>query len=153
MVDGTFQVLTVPSSSTFTISRSPTQATSSTSASMNGGNAELIYYINIGPAAVGTGFGIGGSAREGSALASPCLRHRTGTPITATDWTTDNWGSILLACPANGGIRGRRMKVVTQNAGLVSGAPIFQFRYLRCHAPANPGGVWLCINSTAARTP
>jgi hypothetical protein len=29
---------------------------------------------------------------------------QTGTPITATDWTSDNWREILLACPANGGI-------------------------------------------------
>jgi hypothetical protein len=29
---------------------------------------------------------------------------RTGTPIATTDWTLDNWGSILLACPLNGPI-------------------------------------------------
>ena len=122
-VVGTLQVLTAPSSSTFTIS-GPTQATSSTSASMNGGNAQLIYYINIGPAAVGTGFGIGGFGSGGFGSGA-VPSSQTGTPITATDWTTDNWGSILLACPANGGIYQWAPDEGLQNAGLVSGAPIF----------------------------
>ena len=32
---------------------------------MNGGNAELIYYIAIGPPSAGTGFGLGGFGAGG----------------------------------------------------------------------------------------
>ena len=79
------------------------QASSSGSFSMNGGNVQLVYYINIGPPATGQGYGLGGygSGGYGTGVTGG---QQTGTAITATDWTSDNFGEILLACPANGGV-------------------------------------------------
>lgn len=56
-------------------------ANASGSFSMNGGNAGFTYYLATGnyPA-----------------------NETTGTPLAASDWTMDNWGTILLACPVNG---------------------------------------------------
>lgn len=46
----------------------------------NGGNAQFIYYL-----------GTGVNSFE-----------QTGTAVTASNWSLDNWGHILLACPENG---------------------------------------------------
>jgi hypothetical protein len=64
----------------------------------NGGLAQYIYYNGIGPLAANSGYGVGGygSGGYGSGI-PPSLG--TGTPIVAVDWTLDNWGETLLACP------------------------------------------------------
>lgn len=76
----------------------PELATSSTSFSMNNGSAELTYYIAAGPQATTAGYGTGtyGDGGYGTGVAGPS---GAGTPITAIDWTSDNWGEIYLACP------------------------------------------------------
>ncbi len=75
-------------------------ATSSTSGHINGNLARYTYGFGIGAIAAGTGYGVGayGSGGYGTGTAiSPSL----GTPIAADDWTLDNWGEILIACPIN----------------------------------------------------
>ena len=74
-------------------------ATSSTSAYMNGGNARYIYSKGTGGAVAGTGYGYGtydggdyGTGNGGGVAPG------TGDKIPSTDWTLDNWGEILLAC-------------------------------------------------------
>lgn len=99
---GTYTVATVPTANTFTITGSNV-ATSATSGSMNGGAAQLLYYISLGPLAAGTGYGVGGYGVGGYGSGSTAVS-QTGTPITSTDWTLDNWGEIVLACPRGGGI-------------------------------------------------
>lgn len=78
-------------------------ASSTTSAFMNSGNAEIKYYIALGPAAAGTGYGIG-TYGSGSYSTGTSGTAQTGTTITPNDWTHDNWGSIALSCPEGGGI-------------------------------------------------
>lgn len=78
-------------------------ASSTTSGFMNGGDAEILYYIALGPVAAGTGYGIGGYG-SGSYSTGTSGAVQTGTTITATDWTHDNWGSVALSCPEGGGI-------------------------------------------------
>ena len=69
----------------------------------NGGNARYIYYNGIGPLPANSGYGVGGYGTGGYGSGTPPASG-TGTAITATDWTLDNWGETLLACPLNGPI-------------------------------------------------
>lgn len=69
----------------------------------NGGKVEFVYYIGIGPPAANAGYGVGGygTGGYGSGVVPTAA---TGTPITTADWTLDNWGETLLACPLNAAI-------------------------------------------------
>jgi hypothetical protein len=69
----------------------------------NGGNARYVYYNGIGPLQANSGYGVGGYGVGGYGSGTPPASG-TGTPITTTDWTLDNWGETLLACPLNGPI-------------------------------------------------
>lgn len=122
-IDGLYSALTITSANAFTILLN-TQATASSSFSMNAGLARLVYYIALGPAATGVGFGVGGFGLGGFGT-GVVPSSQTGTPITATDWTTDNWGEILLACPENGGIYYWEPSGGFVNARLISSGPIF----------------------------
>ena len=76
-------------------------ATSSTSGSINGGNAHFIYSFGIGAIPPGTGFGIGGFGSGGFGVGT-AITPSLGTAIPASNWTLDNYGEDLLACPDNG---------------------------------------------------
>jgi hypothetical protein len=121
-INGSYTV-TVTDANDFTILAN-SQATASSSFSMNGGNAQLVYYIAIGPPAVGSGYGLGGYGLGGYGTGS-VGSVQTGTEITATDWTQDNFGEILLACPAGGGVYQFDPTGGFTNAGIVSTAPPF----------------------------
>ena len=122
-ISGTYTATAIGSVNAFDIAVAGV-ASSTTSASMNSGSAELVYYIAIGPAAAGTGYGIGtyGSGGYGTGTSNSA---QTGTPITAVDWTHDNWGSTLLSCPEGGGVYQWAPNSGFQTARLVSGAPLF----------------------------
>jgi len=94
---GNYTVLTVPTANTFTITASTT-ATAASTVSENNGNANMVYYIGFGPVQQGTGYGIGGygSGGYGSGTA---ITPTTGVPVFTNDWTLDNFGQILVACP------------------------------------------------------
>jgi len=99
---GNYIVTSVTSSSVFTISAN-SQATSTANAFENGGDAHFVYLNAIGPLQTGSGFGVGGFGTGGfgsGVTPTPDV----GTPINAVDWTLDNWGEILIACPLNGPI-------------------------------------------------
>lgn len=95
---GNYIVTGVSSSSQFTI-QAQNAATSTTSASINGGNAGYDYYYAFGPLQVGSGYGVGGygTGGYGSGIS---LTPATGGPLYARDWTLDNWGEVLIACPS-----------------------------------------------------
>jgi hypothetical protein len=120
---GTYTVLDVPSADQFTIASS-TAATSAATFSMNGGDAQIVYYIALGPLPGGTGYGVGGYGigGYGSGIVPD---NQTGTTITATNWSLDNWGKILLACPKDGGIYQWSPDGGFVNARLVYQAPVF----------------------------
>lgn len=101
-IQGLYTVLSVPTADSFTISVS-SQATSSTSGFMNNGNAAYYYFVTRGPQAAGSGYGSGGYGSGGYGTGT-AVSGGNGTPITATDWTLDNWGSDLIACPQGGAI-------------------------------------------------
>lgn len=99
-------------------------ASSTTSAFMNSGEAQIRYDIAIGPAAAGTGYGIG-TYGSGAYSTGAVGGAQTGDPITAIDWSHDNWGSTLLSCPEGGGVYEWAPDGGFQTAKLVSGAPPF----------------------------
>ena len=101
------------------------QATAGGSFYMNGGNAQLMYSFNIGPPPVGIGYGVGGYGLGGYQLGQGTSSQQTGNPITATDWTSGNWGEIILACPQGGGIYQWDPTSGFTNAGLIATAPIY----------------------------
>ena len=122
-IAGAYPAVSITDANDFEI-QVPTQATANGSFSMNGGNAQLVYYIALGPPAGGAGYGLGGYGLGGygTGLTSSV---QTGTPITATDWTSDNWGELIVACPANGGIYYFDPTGGFANMSLVSAGPIF----------------------------
>lgn len=120
-IQGTYTVTEVSDDDNFIIAATNT-ASSSASATMNGGDAELIYTINLGPVAAATGYSVGPYS-DGAYSTGTAPGQQTGTPITATNWTLDNWGDIFLACPTGGGVYSWQPNSGFSNAGLVSGAP------------------------------
>src|ERR1700685_2390526 len=121
-ISGNYIVTSVTDANNFVISAT-TQATGNGTFAMNTtGFAELIYYIAIGPPTAGTGVGLGAFGGGGFGTGST-TGQQTGTKITATDWTSDNWGEILLACPAGGGVYQFDPTSGFVNAQLVGSAP------------------------------
>lgn len=101
-IQGLYQILAVPSIDTFVIAV-PTVATATVSGTMNGGDARLYYFVTEGPAPAGAGFGTSGYG-EGGYGTGVAYSGGNGTPISSTDWSLDNWGSILVASPTGGAI-------------------------------------------------
>lgn len=96
---GNYIVQTVPSANTFTIFAGTT-ATATTSAYINGGNVRFTYSFGVGAIPSGTGYGIGAYGAGGFGVGTAIVP-TAGTPIPANDWTLDNWGEVLIACPRN----------------------------------------------------
>lgn len=120
---GTYKVQSIVNPNIFNIGVS-VRASSTTGFSMNGGLAQLYYYINIGPPAAGSGYGLGGYG-AGSFGTGVTPGVQIGNPIAATNWSIDNWGEILLACPKGGAIYYWPPNSGFQNAFVVETAPPF----------------------------
>ena len=99
---GNYIVQSVTDADTFVIT-SQTLATSTVTASINGGDVRFVYSIGIGAIPAGTGYGIGGYGSGGYG-SGPAIVPSLGAPIPATDWTLDNWGQVLISNPVNGTI-------------------------------------------------
>ena len=100
---GNYIVQTVTDVNNFTITAKNSATSSVSHQQINSGNAQYQYYIGVGPTAPGTGYGIGGYGLGGYGSGLP-VTPATGSDITTTDWTLDNWGEILISCPLNGAI-------------------------------------------------
>ncbi len=101
------QTVTSATITTFTIV-GQNVATATGTVSMNGGNAQLLYYISAGPAG-SQSFGALGAIGEfaiGEGYSrTVTITAQTGTAITSfSDWTLADWGEILLACSKGGPI-------------------------------------------------
>jgi hypothetical protein len=117
----TVQSVVTTSSFTFAAANSATSTVGpTTSTVINGGLIQSNFYIAIGPQPIGTGFGVGGFGVGGFGVGTtqPVV---PGTAITATDWTLDNFGQNLIACPANGAIYYWDPSGQLQNAQIVGG--------------------------------
>ena len=123
IIQGSYTVVAFVDANNFTISANAS-ASSTATVSMNAGQAQIVYDIAIGPGTGGTGYSIGGYSSGGYSTGST-PGAQTGTPITTSDWTFDNWGSYLLACPSNGGIYYWLPDGGFQTAKIVTNAPPF----------------------------
>ncbi len=122
-ISGSYPAVAITDANDFQIQLN-TQATGNGSFSMNGGNAQLVYYIALGPPAGGIGYGLGGYGLGGYGTGiAPAVQ--TGTPLASPDWTSDNWGELLIECPANMGIYFWDPTGGFSNMSLVSAGPIF----------------------------
>ena len=122
-LSGVYVVVGVVDANNFTINATNTASSTQTVAE-NGGLAQIIYYVAVAPPPIGSGYGINGYGKGGygTGITQPVV---PGTPVTATDWSLDNWGQILVACPAGGGIYYWQPNGTIQNAQLVAAeAPI-----------------------------
>jgi len=126
---GNYAVQSVLNSYSFTIQASTiANATSTDPTPLNSGNARYKYYVGLSQPLAGVGFGLGafGAGYFGFGVVPAST---TGTPITASDWSLDNWGSILIASPVN--TNGTGGPIYTwnptsnqQNATIIPQAPI-----------------------------
>lgn len=94
---GNYVVQTLVDANNFTIIGN-TPATSAASGTLNGGNAQFTYNLGQGTLPGGTGYGVGGYGSGGYGTGNP-VAPAAGIAIDAIDWTLDNWGEILIACP------------------------------------------------------
>lgn len=118
---GSYRVLTIPSTNTFTIN-SNTLATASGTFAMNDGKVRIVYKIALGPQAVGIGYGLGGYGLGGYGT-GVVPSSQTGDDLAAVSWTTGNWGEILLACPLNDSIYYWQPGSGFKTASVIPGAP------------------------------
>ena len=115
-LEGNYTVLTVPTVDTFTI-QAPQDPETTETESINGGDARYVYYVSYGPLPPGGGYSTGGYSVGGySTGTTPSAA--VGFPITADDWSLDNWGEILIASPDG---------APTQTVDAEPGGPIFQW--------------------------
>ena len=94
---GNYVVQTVIDANNFTILANQ-PATSATAGQMNGGLVRFIYSFGQGALPGGTGYGIGPYGGGGYGTGTP-VTPSVGPAIDAIDWTLDNFGEILIACP------------------------------------------------------
>jgi hypothetical protein len=99
---GNYLVLTVPTANTFTIgAASQANSTGSATVFQNNGLANYTYNVGISPVPIQTGYGTNSAGYGGNGYGvGNAITPSTGTPITTTDWSLDNWGETFLACPA-----------------------------------------------------
>ena len=118
---GNYLITTVVTTDTFNIQTSNT-ATSTTTVSMNAGEARYQLFIGEGPLPLGTGYGVGpyGVGGYGSGIAPVA---NPGSPISASDWSLDNWGSVLIANPFEGEIYTWNPLVNAVSASIITNAP------------------------------
>ena len=119
---GFYTVTKVIDANNFVITATAT-ATSGQTVAMNGGDAKILYYLAPGPNTRGSGYGDGGYGLGGYGLGvTPPVA--TGTPITAIDYTLDNFGGTLVASPASGPIFAWQPQGGLYTAQIIANAPI-----------------------------
>lgn len=119
---GKYTVFSVTGANTFTFNAQKQASSTVASQSMNGGNVEFLYYIGVAPPPSGSGFGILGFGLGGFGTGSP-TPVTSGTNISTTDWSIDNWGQILISCPKDGPIFQWNPDDGYQNSFIIPTAP------------------------------
>lgn len=157
-VQGKYQPTSVLNSTQYTITATR-QASATATSTMNGGRAQLLYYVTVGPPQTGFGFGAGafGGTSSGGAIATGfggtgTLTTTPGTPITAIDWTQDNFGETLLACPQDGPIYAWSPDSGFQNAQVVASAPFFNGGIF-VSMPQQIVVAWRSVSATGVQDP
>ncbi len=150
-IQGRYQTQTVIDSTSFTIN-ALTQATSAGTATMSSGVRSLLYYISVGPPSGGSGYGIGGYGLGGYGMGSPTIGGE-GTPISGlTDWTMDNWGEVLLACPYDNAIFQWSPDSAFTTASVLTTAPFYNGGIF-ISQPQQILVCWKSVQSTGVQDP
>src|SRR5688572_119616 len=123
-IQGKYNVLSVPTADTFTISAT-LAATSTETAMMNGGEVSFRYYIALAPGVAGLGYGLGDYGEGPYGIGGGASSDQVGDPIVATDYTLDNWGELLLVNPEDRGIFYWGPREGLLNAKLITEAPLY----------------------------
>jgi len=123
-VAGHYNVSAVTDANNFVIAAAAAATFSAGPVSMNGGNAQYEYYIAIAPLSQASAYGTGNFGAGTFGFGSSPVA-QTGTRISATDWSIDNWGELLIACPDGGGIYYWGPASGHSNASIVATAPPF----------------------------
>jgi len=92
----TFEVKTVPTTGTFTI----TMATNASGTTTTAGSASVNKYVTVGPILSTFGYGWGAGTWGLSTWGTP--RTTSNTDIDAGNWSLDNFGELLIATVKNG---------------------------------------------------
>ena len=119
-LSGLYIVASVVDANTFTFSAQNTASSTAGPVSINSGNIRSQFYIAVGPQPTSAGFGVGGFGTGGFGVGTAPTA-TPGTAITASDWTLDNFGENLIACPAGGPIYFWSSSGSLQNAQILSG--------------------------------
>ena len=119
-LSGLYIVASVVDANTFTFSAQNTASSTAGPVSINSGNIRSQFYIAVGPQPTSAGFGVGGFGTGGFGVGTAPTA-TPGTAITASDWTLDNFGENLIACPAGGPIYFWSPSGSLQNAQILSG--------------------------------
>lgn len=122
-IQGSYSVSSIVDSTNFTIS-ADSQSSVAASTTMNNGLAQLVYYIALGPQTTAGGYGQGAYGAGGYGIGT-AISGGTGTPITVTDWTLDNWGDVLLAGVKDGAIYTWSAQSGLYTAQVIAQAPFF----------------------------
>lgn len=123
-IEGRYLVTAVSSVDVFIIT-ADREATSSTTVSMNGGDAGLTYHIAVGPVGGGSGYGLGDYGEGAWGIGGTGPSRQTGDPLVVTDWTLDNWGELLIACAENGALYNWGPTTGFQNMSVITQAPFY----------------------------
>jgi len=98
LIQGNYIVQSPITANSYFISAN-TLATATLNGFQNSGNLTILYFINLGPQPTSSGWGIGNWGGGTWGIGLPPASG-SGTPITATDWSLNNFGDVLLANPA-----------------------------------------------------
>lgn len=103
------------------------QATSTATAYENNGDIRIETFISILSADQGDNFVYGGGVYNEGLYGNGFLPEpKTGTELTASDWSLDNWGSILVAAPKNGAAYyWQPVGSAIQNLSYMPNAPVY----------------------------
>lgn len=124
VIEGRYTVISITNANVFVINAN-TAATSTATATNNSGLARLRYHLALGPGGAGLGYGLGAYGAGPYGLGGGAGTDQTGTALVTTDWTLDNWGELLLACPRDEGLYFWGPNSGFLNMSLVVEAPIY----------------------------
>lgn len=125
-ISGLYTVTKVNTADQFEIT-AEIPATSSTSVYENNGQIRSETFVSIVVADQGDNFVYGGGVYNEGLYGSGFVEASAdGTPITAVDWSFDNWGSILTACPKDGALYyWQPVGSAIQNLSYMPNAPVY----------------------------
>ena len=95
---GNYIVQTINDANSFVITANNI-ASETTTGNLNNNQARIIFNFGTGVQPATSGYGIGAYGAGEYGVGPAYTAAFPGFPISARDWTLDNWGEILIACP------------------------------------------------------